>query len=81
MPDTNPDDPDPESKKKEKVEKKDEAKPKEAFFLTRIWNLYNRNFLVSLALQYFSQNLTISMGFLVVYDLLKNRYGMEPSEV
>jgi hypothetical protein len=55
--------------------------PKSSFVLKRLWQTYNHNFLVSLGLQYFNQNLTITMGFLAAYDILANRYGMEPEEV
>ena len=37
--------------------------------------------LLSLFLQYFNQNLTISMGILVVYDILADRYKVEPSQL
>ena len=48
------------------------------WLLPRLWNTYDRNMLLSLALQYFNQNLTISMAFLAIYDLFKNKYGMQP---
>ena len=37
--------------------------------------------LVSLFLQYFNQNLVISMGILVIYDILSNKYGLEPDQL
>ena len=42
--------------------------------MSRLWETYDRNMLLAVGLQYFVQNLTISMGHLVVYDALKNTY-------
>ena len=60
--------------------KKDNEPPesKGSWLLPRLWNTYDRNMLLSLALQYFNQNMTISMAFLAIYDLFKNKYGMQP---
>ena len=54
---------------------------KSSFVLKRLWQTYNHNFLISLGLQYFNQNIMVTMGTLAAYDLLSNRYGMEPAEV
>ena len=40
----------------------------------RLWYNYDHNMLISLFLQYFNQNLVISMGLLVIYDILANKY-------
>ena len=47
----------------------------------RLWKTYDHNYLTNLGLQYFVQHLTISMGYLAVYDALNNTYQMEPEEL
>ena len=66
---------------KSSVAKKPDAQDKdddEGWILSRLWKTYDHNMLVATGLQYFVQNLTISMGFLAVYDALKNTYKLEP---
>ena len=47
----------------------------------RLYYNYDHNMLMSLFLQYFNQNLIISMGLLVIYDILSNEYKLEPAEL
>ena len=70
----------PSRKEKEEIGKKKSIyeDADESWILMRLWKTYDHNFLMCVGLNYFVQLFTISMGYLAVYDALKNTYDMQP---